>query len=346
MALGAAHGGAQPDVADRADAVGAVLGEVFLGLNAAFGRGAGQAIEGGGDLLVRGRVRHQVAGELLAGELVERHVVAEGAQDVVPVRPSRIRIVAVKAGRVGVAHGVEPVNRHLLGVRRRGEQPVDQPLVGIRRLVFDESLHLGWLRRQARQVERDAADQRAASGLRGGREAVALQALLNEGVDRVADRGSGDRRHGRSLHRHVRPVALVLRAFGDPLPDGLFLRLGQRLVAVGRRHELGGRGGEDALNDGALIGIAGNDRGDPGAGRLERLLAQVEPHARHPRALVRTVAAEARVGHDGPDVLVKADFGGAGGGRKQRAGQRDGANGAQIRQRPPLLSGSPRFPLV
>ena len=75
-------------------------------------------------------VGQQVARELLRGEAVERQVPVEGVDHVVAVAPDRARVVAVVAHAVGVAHEVEPEERHALAEAGRGEEPVHLPLVG------------------------------------------------------------------------------------------------------------------------------------------------------------------------------------------------------------------------
>jgi hypothetical protein len=130
VALGAAEGGAEPDGGDGADAVGGVLGEVLFGLDAAFGRGAGEAVEGGGGALLAGGVGEQVAGELFAGEDVEGLVGEEGAEDVVAVGPGGEGVIAVEAAGIGVADGVEPEHGLLFGVAGGGEETVDDGFVG------------------------------------------------------------------------------------------------------------------------------------------------------------------------------------------------------------------------
>ena len=66
----------------------------------------------------------QVAGDLLADELVVRHVAVERVDDPVAVAVHlRDRVVGVVAGGVGVADDVEPVPAPPLAVGRRREQP-------------------------------------------------------------------------------------------------------------------------------------------------------------------------------------------------------------------------------
>ncbi len=82
-------------------------------------------------LLVERRVRQQVAGELLDGELVERQVLVEGLDHPVAVRPHLAVVVEVDAVRVGVAGDVEPVPAAMLAPVRRRQQAFDELLVSI-----------------------------------------------------------------------------------------------------------------------------------------------------------------------------------------------------------------------
>ncbi len=114
---------------------------------------------------IRVRQRHEfVAGKLLNEELIERLVVVEGANDVVAVLegPRAHRVFIGVAIRVGVARDIEPVPAPTLAVVRRREQPIDQPLEGVGIGIVDEVFNLVRRRRQAEQVKRHAADQRAA----------------------------------------------------------------------------------------------------------------------------------------------------------------------------------------
>ena len=112
VALGAAEGAAQPGIGDGSDAFGAVLREVFLHLGAAFAGHHIQAIIAARDELFFGRVRQEVAGELLAREDVERLIRVEGVDDVIAVREDALILVAVVADRVGEAGDIEPPDCH------------------------------------------------------------------------------------------------------------------------------------------------------------------------------------------------------------------------------------------
>ena len=89
--------------------------------------------------------------------------------------------------RLGVAHQVEPVPGPAFAVVRRGEQPIDDLLVGAGRFVGQKGIDLGRRRRQADQVERHAAQQRALVGRRRRRQAGRFEPRQNESIDRRLD---------------------------------------------------------------------------------------------------------------------------------------------------------------
>ena len=72
---------------------------------------------------------------------------------------------------------------------------------------------------------------------------------------------------------------------------------------------VGWRAGEYALDNRAAIRLAGDDRSDSRFRRLEGFFAEVEPHVRHAGALVGSVAAEAGIGHNWPDIAIEANLG-------------------------------------
>ena len=88
VALRTTDGLAQPHGAHVAHAVGQHPGFIVLGLRAAFLGGKQEAVVGGGDFLFERAVGEQVAGQLLARELVEGFVVVEGFDDVIAIRPN------------------------------------------------------------------------------------------------------------------------------------------------------------------------------------------------------------------------------------------------------------------
>ena len=161
VAARAADGEPEPDGAGRLDAVDDVLDLCLGGDRAALAVEHVVAVEAGGDELIKRRLRQQVAGELLDGELVKRHVAVQRIDDPVAPVPLVAGAVGLEAVGVGVARGVEPFLRHVLAVTRRREELIDQAPVSVRRLVGDEGFDLGQCGRQSGEVERRASDQRA-----------------------------------------------------------------------------------------------------------------------------------------------------------------------------------------
>jgi hypothetical protein len=135
-------------------------------------------------------------------------------------------MVIEKTVRLAEACKIEPVVGHALGIARRREQAIDEALVRIRRRVGDESVDLLERRRQARQRQADAADQRLAVGCGRGREAFAVKKIQHEPVDIVRGRFRfrSVRDHG-PLRLDERPMRAILGAAVDPrLEDRHMLR--------------------------------------------------------------------------------------------------------------------------
>ena len=146
----------------------------------------------------------------------------------------------------------------MVGPTRIGEQAVDglrAPRCGRQR---PKRRHVGLARDHADGVERDAAEKRQIVGERRELEA-------------------------RDLNRRPRG------AFPDPCLDGLDV-FGRERIAFGR-HNLFGIGARDALDDRAVLGMPGDERGAVGFAALERGGERVEPQAAfYLRALVAAIA--------------------------------------------------------
>ena len=162
---------------------------------------------------------------------------------------------------------------------------------------------------KAGKIERDAADQRPAVSFGGRREAILPQTLLDEIIDRIADGSARIRNFGNRwpCNRLICPVALIDGALGHPTADLVLLVFGQFLVRIKRRHAFRRISREDTRHNGALRGIARNNRCISVFQRLHSFVANIETHASHPRTLVRPMTAKAGIGHDGADVAIKAD---------------------------------------
>ena len=76
------------------------------------------AIETGRDLLRVGCIGQQIAGKLLHGEAVIRHVFVECANDPISPMPHLASAVDVVAVRVGVSCQIQPLHGHAFAVSR------------------------------------------------------------------------------------------------------------------------------------------------------------------------------------------------------------------------------------
>ena len=306
VTLRAAESAAQPGVGDRAHALGAVFGEVLLGLGAAFAGHHVQAIVAARGQLFFGRVRQQVAGELLSGEHVERLVAIERVDDVVAVGEDALVLVAVVADRVGEAGDIQPPDRHAFAEVRRGEQAVDLFFESIGRVVGDEGRGLGGSGRQPGEVEGETPEQ--AFLVRLGRQGRLLPGELggDERIDRILAAG-WHRRHDRGFERLIGPMGFVDGALGDPAAEEFLLGRRQRLVRFLLRHDVFGVVREDAFDDLALFRLARDDGDLAALAGLERFFAEIQAQAAFARLRVEAVAMEAGVRHDRTDVAVEAD---------------------------------------
>ena len=275
VALRAAERAAQPGVGDRADALGAVFGEILLELGAAFAGHHVQAVVAAGGQLFFGRVRQQVAGELLTREDVERLVGVERVDDVVAVGEDALILVAVVADRVGEAGDIQPPDRHAFTEVGRGQQAIDLLLIGIGRFVGQEEGGLGGRRRQAGQVKRDTTQQAFFGGFRGRGDFLLSELGSDESVDRIlaAGRQGG---HDGSFERLISPMGFVDRALGDPATEEFLLGRRQRLVRFFLRHDVFGVVREDTFDDLALLGLAGDDGDLPALAGLQRIFTDVQ----------------------------------------------------------------------
>ena len=325
-----ALGAVDRDARERADRVGhhvvavEVAGDLAVGLGLRHLAVADQVPRSGGDeadcLLAVGRIgKEHVTGDLLLDEPGIGLVGVERADDVIAIGPGiRPRLVLVVAVGVAVVDDVEPVPGPAFAVAGRGQQPVDEFLVGRGIGIGDEGIHFFGRRRQARQVEREPADERAAVGDHRRREFVLGELRANEEVDGVAfgldacnrrERVHADR-HGRLRDRLPGPVVEPRIADGgggrivgagpgciriDPGSDGGDLILREPL-ALGRHHLFGVRR-RDPPDEFALRPLPRDDRGTEVA-PLEHRSSRVEPQTRF--LGVGTVALHAAGGKNGP----------------------------------------------
>ena len=159
----------------------AVLGVVGL---AAEGEEAGRDELIGPLAVVLGG--QQVAGDLLADELVVRLVGVERGDHPVAIAPG-LGIGEVRlAARLGEPRHVEPVPAPALAEAGRGEQPIDDLGEGVGRVVREEGVDLLGRGRQADEVERHPAEEPRSVGVGDRGEPAGLERREEEAVDLAA----------------------------------------------------------------------------------------------------------------------------------------------------------------
>ena len=161
-------------------------------------------------------------------------------------------LVLVVAVRVAVVDDIEPVPGPALAVAGRGEHPLDEVFVGGRVSVGDEGIDLFRCRREAEEIEGEAADECPSVGHGRGPHPFGSERGPHEGVDRVAV-GFDARKRLKSLHRR-RGIGVA-----DRLPGPMV----QTRVAVGVPFGVGpgeaiGQPGTDARD------LVGRERGPSG----------------------------------------------------------------------------------
>ena len=259
-------------------------------------------VEAGRNLLIQGRIRQQVACQLLDREPIERHVAIEGIDDPIAPPPHVALAVSLIAVAVGVSRGLEPRERHPLAVARRLQESIDDVAIGIHRSICHEPIDLGRRGRQADEIERDAANPRRAVRVRSGPQTLSLEPFEHEGVDWIPDPVliGHDRKRGAS-GRHERPVLLPCRSLFDPSLDDRHIPAAERLTAL--RHPPGGGGQTDTAEHLAVARVSRNDSQAVVGQRVLGDLFSIEPQAGH--LLRRPVTDVAIVRQDRPDVAVE-----------------------------------------
>ena len=98
--------------------------------------------------------KEHVAGHLLLDKTAVGHVLVEGPNQVIAIRPGVVaRPVLVMAVRLSEVDDVHPVPGPALAVLRTGQQALHDLLIGVRRVVGQEGVNGVWWGRHADQVE-------------------------------------------------------------------------------------------------------------------------------------------------------------------------------------------------
>ena len=149
--------GAQPKEAERRHvvrfnrhAIGVrVFGESFIRVSThAVGVGVKRMI----------CLQHQIRSELLADEVIERHILIHRPDDPITIEPRLSLAGAPRFADVAIPCEVEPHPRPAFAESRIGQQSFDQSLVSIWRLIGDEPLNLIGCWWKTKQVKRDSSN--------------------------------------------------------------------------------------------------------------------------------------------------------------------------------------------
>ena len=339
VAARAANGQAQEGRGSDPEHVVKLIVAVDPGIGRFIVPGA-EAQKGGGDLRLGIGAFEFITRQLLGEETVERLVLPEGLDHVIPVAPGvRFRSVALVTVGFGVANDIEPVAGPTLSVRRAVEQIVDEPVVGLGRFIGQERFRFSGSRGQAGQDEVGAAEPCAAVGGRRGCDAVLLQSRLDEGIDRSFHPPFfGGFGHGRPLGRREGPMRdtrlgrlgrggcgglrfgsrrnLPQSAF-DPSPDHDGLIRAHLLFA--QRHRLV----DDAPVEQTGVGRTGGDGGALRAAFDDRF-RRAEIKLAHPH--LARMAGKAASRQDGTHLFGEVGSGGNGRNRGRHRQQDHGRN--------------------
>ena len=119
VALRAIHRQTEKRLAHGVYAINQTFDAKLFGINGAFLVAHRIAQKSRGDFLIECRIGQQVSGQLLDGELIERHVLIHCLDDPITIRPNRARLIFFKSVRVGITRYVKPVPPPLFAVMRR-----------------------------------------------------------------------------------------------------------------------------------------------------------------------------------------------------------------------------------
>ena len=308
VAFGATHGQPHEGRPQRVDPIHHVFVEVFVGIGTALVVGHVVAHESRGHALGHRGVGQQVAGQLLDGELIEGFVGIEGVDHPVAPQPHEPHAIEMVTAGVGIAGQIEPVLAEAFTVMPGFHEAIHQALVGVGTLVSEESIDLFHGGRQSGEVEGDAPLQADRVGLRVGLDAFRFQTGQHKGVDGVAGPlAILDPRQFRRGWSDERPVLLPSGSLTHPLLEEVDLGGGERLSMLGRRHDFVGILRQDALDQGAALGLSGDQGVLPRFELQEGVFLTVQAQTCLALALIWSMAGEAMLGENGADLSVEVD---------------------------------------
>ena len=115
------------------DAIGDAVDKELEGVGTTFIGHTIKAIECRSELLIFGGIGKKISGDIPGNEVFVRKVLLIGPHDPVAVRPGGEIHVGVVAPGVSVAGGIEPIERHVLGVFDGGEEGIHSFFVSLGR---------------------------------------------------------------------------------------------------------------------------------------------------------------------------------------------------------------------
>ena len=340
VAAGTAEREAEDRAAEGVDAVGEIemleigVGGVAVALADGEEAGGGNEIGVGAWLSLAGE---DVAGDLPGEKLVVGHVGIEGPDHPVAIAAGFADgVVGAVAGGIGIAGDVEPVAPPALSVGGRCEEPVDDPLPGIGRGVVEEGADLRGRRREAGEIEGDAAEERAPIGERRRFQPSSFEPCDDEAIDVIGHElriGDGRRPHchrpGKApprsggFPRHAAKAGFKDARIGstgaDPGGEVVDLAGGQCWPGILRRHRRDPVGMLDGAEEEARVNVAGDDR-RPGVAAAGPALPGIERQATAGLAGCGRMAALAAGDQERPDAAFEEIVVGR---RRRRRGAKD-----------------------
>ena len=162
------------------------------------------------------RIGEEVAGDLLAHELVVGEIVVERPDEVIAVAPRIGKLgVPLAAVRLAVADEIHPVAREALAEARGGEHSVDSGRVGCRRRIGGEGQHLLGAGREPGEDERQPPQEHRRGSDRGRLEAGCVESGGQKAIDRVVGPiGAACRRWIVAVKRLKTPPSATLGEIG------------------------------------------------------------------------------------------------------------------------------------
>ena len=309
VALRAGHCGAHPHLHRGVHAIDHChIAKLLIG-SAAFVVRLRIAMKSGGDELIVAWLIEQIARELFACELIERHVAVQRANYPVAITPNRARLVISITGAVCIAREVQPLPRPVLAIRRLGQQAVDQFPVSLRGLVRDKRLHLIRRRRQSREIQTHASYERMLVRLPRGVPPAPFQLREDKAIHVIASPlRILHRRQCLTLRLHVRPMRLVLRPLPNPLLQDRLLIRRQRQLRFLWRHHLIGILRKNPIHQFAVLHIARFDRKRSVLGLGHGRFTDIQPQFCFARRRIRSVAGVAILRKNRPHIAIKRNL--------------------------------------